>query len=65
MKTYSISWIDWDGREWEKIVYAENRSKAKYKAFKLLRDIDGIFEPYANFWIFLKYYFKDIKEVID
>lgn len=61
MIAFVITWIDLDGTEYEKIVYAENIGKAKYKAFKVMRDEDGIFEKYAKFENFLKYYFKSAK----
>ena len=54
---YSVWWIDIDGKKYEKPVYAETPSKATYKAFKQLRDEDGVFEKYAKFWNFIKYYF--------
>ena len=44
MIAFVITWINLDGTEYEKIVYAENMGKAKYKAFKVMRDEDGIFE---------------------
>ena len=56
-KWYSVYWEDIDGKKYEKAVYAETPSKAKYKAFKSLRDEDGRFEKYAKFILFLKYYF--------
>ena len=57
-KWYSVWWIDIDGTKYEKPVYAETPSKAKYKAFKAMRDEDGIFEKYATFKHFIKYYFE-------
>lgn len=56
-KWYSVWWIDIDGEKYEKLVYAETPSKATYKAFKEMRDKDGVFEKYAKFRNFIKYYF--------
>ena len=56
-KWYSVWWIDYDGTRYQKVVYAETSSKAKYKAFKALCDEDGVFVKDANFGIFIKYYF--------
>jgi hypothetical protein len=64
MIAFVITWIDIDGTEYEKIVYAENIGKAKYKAFKVMRDEDGIFEKYAKFETFIKYYFKSAKSYV-
>lgn len=56
-KWYSVWWIDIDGSKYEKVVYAETPSKATYKAFKEMRDKDGVFTKHAKFKYFIKYYF--------
>lgn len=61
MIAFVITWIDLDGTEYEKIVYAENIGKAKYKAFRVLRDEEGVFGKYMKFETFVKYYFNSVK----
>lgn len=56
-KWFSVWWTDLDGTSYEKAVYAETPSQAKYKAFKILRDEEGVFEKCATFKHFLKYWF--------
>ena len=63
-KAFVVTWIDLDDTEYEKIVFAENRGKATYKAFKVLRDEEGILAKYARFKTFMKYYFKSVKPYV-
>lgn len=55
-KWYSVWWIDIGGNKYEKAIYAETPSKAKYKAFKVLRDEEGVFDKHTKFKYFIKYY---------
>ncbi|MDO5574417.1 MAG: hypothetical protein Q4G60_10635 [bacterium] len=55
-----VTWEDIEGSQWEKIVWAENKEKAKYKAFKILKDEEGVFNEKCTFMDFIKYYLVSV-----
>lgn len=62
LETYIITWEDINGNKCDKIVESESLSKAKYKAFKELRDLDMVLDRRANFFTFLKYLLCEAKK---
>lgn len=57
-----VMWKDTDGSTWEKDVWAENEEKAKFKAFKILRDEDVELDKKCRFSDFLKNNFVLVKK---